>query len=133
LFLVLLVGAGLYFWMSQPKPIDGATATPQPPPSPTAPAPPVAGPTGVLVIDAAPWGQVVEVVDSSGKHHEPSDARFTPMALALPPGTYTIEVTNPSAREPFSRKATVRADTIETVSVVFRRVDPQEYFQRTGL
>ena len=127
LLLGVLGGAAFFLWPKPPAP------TPTPPvPSPT-PIPAVVGGNGTLVIDASPWGEVVDVVDGGGKHFEPSGARYTPLAIPVPPGTYTIQVKNPGSAEPFAKAATVQAAGTETVSFVFRRVNAQDYFQKTGL
>jgi serine/threonine-protein kinase len=113
-----------------PTPVSVPSASiPAPPP---ASEPPAAGPSGTLVIDAAPWGEVVAVVDASGRHHEPERARYTPLALALPPGSYSVEVRHPGAVQPLASTATVRSDSVERVSVTFRHVDAREYLQKTG-
>jgi hypothetical protein len=107
-----------------------ATTVPQPL-TPTA-EPAVAATSGTLVIDAIPWGEVIAVVDASGRHHEPDGAHYTPLAIALPPGTYNVEVRNPGAAEPLARVVTVRSQALERVSVAFRRVGAQEYLQKAG-
>src|SRR5262249_26952552 len=101
---------------------------------PSAPASgaPATGPAGTLVIDAAPWGEVVAVVDASGRHHEPERARYTPLALALPPGSYSVEVRHPGVAQPLATTATVRSESVERLSVTFRRVDARDYLQKTG-
>jgi serine/threonine-protein kinase len=131
--LVAVGGFALLRHQGAPSPTPtSAPATTVPPPSSPAAVAPAGGPNGTLVIDAVPWGEVVEVVDESGRHHEPGGARYTPLAIALPPGTYSVQVRNPRATEPLARVATVRSQTVERVSVVFRRVDAQDYLQKTG-
>src|SRR5262245_45731374 len=128
---VALGGVALLKRSSAPLPtLETAPATTLPP-APTAP-PAAAGPTGTLVIDAVPWGEVVAVVDASGRHHEPEGARYTPLALALPPGSYDVQVRNPGAPQPLASVATVRAQSLERLSVTFRRVDAREYLQKNG-
>jgi hypothetical protein len=136
LSLAALLGLGAAIvWLRNPSLPPSPAPSPanvQPaPPSPTA-VPPPASPTGTLVVDAAPWGEVVEVRDATGRRHELGAGRYTPMALALPPGTYTVILRRPGVSEPRTAVATVRADGVETVSVVFHRVDAQDYLERTG-
>jgi hypothetical protein len=83
-------------------------------------------------VDAIPWGEVVEVLDASGRRQKLGDARYTPLSIALPPGTYTVQVRNPGAPEPATKAVTVRSQALEAVSVVFRRVNAQDYLQKTG-
>jgi serine/threonine-protein kinase len=133
---VMFAAVGGVALLKRPRPPSTApslepASIASPAPSPTAP-PAAATPDGTLVIDAAPWGEVVEVVDAEGKHHEPGSTRYTPLALALPPGTYTVQVRHPGASKPQARTATVRAEAVERVSVVFRRVDALDYLQKSG-
>jgi serine/threonine-protein kinase len=88
---------------------------------------------GTLVIDALPWGEVVSITDSHGARHEPPGSRFTPLALPLPPGDYTIEVRNTAFAAPLSATVTVRAAQAERRLLEFRRVDAADYFKKTGL
>ena len=133
-FLLVAVGVvALLRGPSAPSPTPaGAPAATVPQPTPPTAVPPVAGPNGTLVIDAVPWGEVVAVVDASGGRHEPVGASYTPLAIALPPGTYSVQVRNPRAAEPLATMVTVRPQAVERVSVVFRRVNAQDYLQKTG-
>jgi hypothetical protein len=135
LLLVVAGGVALLRAPSPPSPTPASTAAaiiPLPPSATAAPSLAPAAPKGTLVIDALPWGEVVGVVDASGRHHEPADRRYTPLAIALPPGTYKVELRNPGVAEPLTRTATVRSEAVETVSVVFRRIGAQDYLQKTG-
>jgi serine/threonine protein kinase len=133
---VLSVAVGAITLLKRPSEAPSPTPASAPSisvaPSPAVAEPPATGPNGTLVIDAAPWGEVVAVVDSSGRHHEPERARYTPLALALPPGSYSVQVRHPGAAQPLASVATVRSQSLERVSVTFRRVDAREYLQRTG-
>jgi hypothetical protein len=84
------------------------------------------------VIDALPWGEVIEVVDAQGRRQKLPEAHDTPLALSLAPGSYTIEVKNPGFG---SQKATVsvRAADVARKTLEFRRVDASEYLRRSGL
>jgi serine/threonine-protein kinase len=132
--LFVMAGGIALLLRPSPPPPEGALAPTLPaPPSLTAsPSTPAPGPRGTLLIDAIPWGEVVEVVEPGGQHHEPSGARYTPLAIELPPGSYTVRVRHPGAPEPFEKAVTVRPEAVETVSVVFRRVSAQDYLQKTG-
>ena len=85
-----------------------------------------------MLFRSIPWGEVVEVLDASGRRQELNGARYTPLLIALPPGTYTVQVRNPGAPEPIAKAVTVRSQAAETVSVVFHRVSAQDYLQKTG-
>jgi tetratricopeptide (TPR) repeat protein len=95
-----------------------------------APAAPASG-AGLLVIDAAPWGEITEVLDATGKRL-PIAGAYTPAALSLAPGEYTIALRNPAFPRLVSLKARVQAARVQTQRAEFQRVDASEYFNRTG-
>jgi hypothetical protein len=87
---------------------------------------------GTLVIEALPWGEVVEVVDAQGRRQALPPSRDTPLCLSLAPGSYTVEVKSPGFG---SQKASlsVRAADVERKVLEFRRVDAADYLRRSGL
>jgi hypothetical protein len=46
--------------------------------------------TGLLVLQATPWGRVTEITDGDGYGVSLPDEVHTPLALYLPPGLYRI-------------------------------------------
>jgi len=136
---LLLVIAGVGFMLTRGGPAP--TPSPEPPPSTVPVVSVTRSPTstlggtataGTLLIDALPWGEVVEVVDAQGRRQTLPSLRDTPLALSLAPGSYTIEVKNPGFG---SQKATVsvRAADVERKTLEFRRVDASDYLRRSGL
>jgi len=103
--------------------------------SPTAaPAAVAAGSGGTLVVDALPWGELVAITDGNGaKQSLDPGSRYTPVAVRLPPGEYTIEVRNPSFPQPVTLRAAIASGKVETRVAEFRRVDAAAYFRRVGL
>jgi hypothetical protein len=77
--------------------------------------PAVAAGTGTLIVDALPWGEVLEIADAKGVAQALPENRFTPLALSLAPGEYTLRVRPPKG-EPRSVTVTVRASGAETSS-----------------
>ncbi len=65
------------------------------------PGPPAA--TGTAIVNAVPWGRLVEVVDEAGNPH-PAAPRgaYTPVSIALPPGKYVARLENAHFKEPVS-------------------------------
>jgi len=131
--LALALGGGL-LWLRRPAPpadssVRLETASPQPSATPPAA---IAVPTGTLVIDALPWGEVVAVNDAHGAAHAPQAMRHTPLALSLPAGDYTIEVRHPGFQSPLSAGVSVRAGEVTTKVLEFRRIDAADYFRKTG-
>jgi predicted Ser/Thr protein kinase len=89
--------------------------------------------SGTLLIDALPWAEVVAVRDAQGARRELGSTPFTPLALALPPGEYTVEVRNPAFPGSQSARASVRSGAVERCQLEFRRLDAAEYFRQSGL
>jgi hypothetical protein len=87
--------------------------------------------TGLLVIDASPWGEVTEILDAAGKRL-PISSPYTPTALSLAPGEYTIALRNPGFPRAVSMKARVEPARVQTRRAEFQTVDASEYFNKTG-
>lgn len=107
--------------------------------SPVPPAEATKGPlipaaqTGLLVIDALPWGRVDRLVDSEGKSFLEGASQFTPWSVRVPPGRYTAVVTNPNfPGRTLSLSAEVGADGKGLCSGKFEPVDARAYFETLG-
>ncbi|HRC86203.1 MAG TPA: hypothetical protein PK413_11385, partial [Thermoanaerobaculia bacterium] len=111
----------------------------QPPRPSLAPAPKLvtsspsaASATGRLVIDAVPWGEVVALRDASGRSQALPSERRTPLILALPPGQYVAEVSNPGASTP-GRCMTEVVDGKESLCTVqVLSLKAEDYFDVAG-
>jgi tetratricopeptide (TPR) repeat protein len=88
-------------------------------------------PTGTLVIDAVPWATVVAIESVDGTAQQLPTPASTPLAVALPEGTYTVRIAGP----PPDAAARVLTITVQAGSVAstpmerFRSVTPEEYFE----
>jgi len=88
---------------------------------------------GLLVIDALPWGVIDRVEDSAGKNWVGGAEIYTPLAIAVPPGKYSIVVTN--ARFPGKRLShwvEVRSGKTGMWIGRFEPIDPKVYFETQG-
>jgi serine/threonine-protein kinase len=94
-------------------------------------APPVA--PGDLRINAFPWGQVVSVKDANGVEQLSSGATDTPLLLSLPPGDYTVRLTNPNSQRSVDLKATVTSGAIATAEAELDRIDAAAYVDAIGI
>jgi len=47
---------------------------------------------GLLVMDTQPWGEVTRVTGEDGREVELPASRFTPLAIEVAPGQYTVEI-----------------------------------------
>lgn len=88
--------------------------------------------TGRLLVDAAPWGEVVRVQDAGGGAVELPPERSTPLVLDLPAGRYTVELVHPDADAPASCEVEVVAGGSARCSAVLHRLDAREYFRQAG-
>ena len=98
---------------SRQLPVSAPLPTPSPVAKETIPgtAPPVLLPaaTGVLQVDARPWGELVRLVAADGREVPlPADA-VTPLAITLPEGSYTAWLRHPQAGAERSCEAHVAA------------------------
>jgi serine/threonine-protein kinase len=90
---------------------------------------------GALIVDALPWGEVVEVRDAEGKTQPIPAAAYTPIVLSLPPGRYRIRLRNPA----FQQSAVIAAEVsagggTQPVRAVaeFRAGDVDEFLKGMG-
>jgi len=88
--------------------------------------------SGLLIIDALPWGEVTEVLDSKGKRQSLGESPFTPLVLSLPPGDYKISIKNPGSPKPLTLTATIKDAGVEKKIAEFRRIDAEEYLKKAG-
>jgi tetratricopeptide (TPR) repeat protein len=147
---VALTGGGLGWWLAHreevpPSPapsvepdISPSTDTaetrsslPTPSPIPPPDLAPATG-SGLLIVDALPWGEVTAVLDSNGKRHTLGDSPFTPFVLGLPPGEYKISIKGPDSRQPIALTATIKDAAVERKMAEFRRIDADDYLKRAG-
>ncbi|HEY6321531.1 MAG TPA: serine/threonine-protein kinase [Thermoanaerobaculia bacterium] len=92
-------------------------------------------PAGALIVDALPWGEVVEVRDARGKSQPIPAAAYTPIVLSLPPGRYTIRLRNPAFPQPAVIAAEVPAGSeTQPVRAVaeLRAGDADEFLKGMG-
>jgi serine/threonine-protein kinase len=93
----------------------------------------VAAPSGRVMIDASPWGEVVAVIASDGKQVDTPPRASTPMLLTLPPGEYEVKVSLPGGdQEPRSCRVTVTAAGLERCRVELTPVTGRQYFKESG-
>lgn len=89
--------------------------------------------SGLLIIDALPWARVESVESASGQNWLSSSETYTPLALALPPGEYTVVLT--SAAFPGKRvrlSAQVHPGRSAHCMGRFEPVNPKDYFKNRG-
>jgi serine/threonine-protein kinase len=96
------------------------------------PAPELDPAKGLLVMDAVPWGEVVRVTDGGGRALRLPEETSTPLALAVTPGVYTVEISSPVSLESRTCQAQVTAAGAARCATDFYRLAALEYFQEAG-
>ncbi|MFP3941526.1 MAG: protein kinase domain-containing protein [Thermoanaerobaculia bacterium] len=87
---------------------------------------------GLLVVDAVPWAEVVGVTGPEDRTVPLFAERSTPLALSVPVGSYTVELTRPDAAQPATCRAEVTGSGIARCTVRFPTLEPLEYFNEAG-
>ena len=92
-----------------------------------------AGEPGVLVVSAAPWGEVVSITGADGAQVELPDDVATPCVVTVEAGSYKVLVRGPSDGE----QSEVRVDVVagETVhgDASFSAPTADDFLTRYGL
>ena len=87
---------------------------------------------GLLIVDAQPWGQLVEISSSDGVPAPLPEETYTPLALRLPPGMYRILLAHPGTQERLACEAILAAAQRHKCSVPFAPPEPLAYFKSLG-
>ncbi|MEM7353231.1 MAG: hypothetical protein AAF657_20720, partial [Acidobacteriota bacterium] len=96
------------------------------------PVPSVVAESGVLILDAVPWGEVVAIADGAGRPVAlPAEAE-TPLMLDLPAGEYRITISNPELDLTLEVVEQVESSKTRRRFVELGAVDVAGYFARAG-
>lgn len=88
--------------------------------------------TGRLIIDANPWAEVVEVVGADGERVGLNGAKYTPLVVALAPGSYEVVLRNTEHGEKTIQTDIVAGQTTSEV-VPLADIDEDAFLQSLGL
>ena len=123
-----LVGGG-----STEEPEEAAIPEPPKPrietPADLAAAPP---PMGQVLVDAVPWGEIVEITNRDGYLLDLPEVVQTPTSLSLEPGLYRIQVAKENVAEPSECEVDVLLYEPVECRVSFPAPSALEYFKDTG-
>ena len=89
-------------------------------------------PTFPVLVEAAPWGEILQIVDDTGQEVPLPEARATPIMVDLPEGSFVISVTDPRTAESSSCEVSVSASIAEPCAITFPPIDPLDYFKDAG-
>lgn len=88
--------------------------------------------TGVLVVHAVPWARVLTLKDEQGKSLPlPSDA-VTPLYLPLPPGSYSLELSDPENGKTVAATVQVRPGLTTRSVIPLREIPAEEFLKELG-
>jgi serine/threonine protein kinase len=86
--------------------------------------------TGTLVLNALPWGRVERIVDAAGTPMTLPQESHTPLRLALPAGTYKVEISNPRLPSPREVEVTIRLGETAEQTVSLLPTNADAYLER---
>ena len=146
--LLLALALGILRWSSRSDrtavasrvnlPATAAPSTvaeqPRPGPKAVAPSPRLVPLRGLLRVNALPWARVVSVAAADGRSVAARHSEFTPLALEVATGSYTVVLRGPDGHE--TKTVVVDVDGgagTKPRVVVFTRVDADDYLRRAGL
>jgi hypothetical protein len=88
--------------------------------------------SGILAIDASPWGRVLEIRNSDQTLQELPSGSDTPLSLTLLEGDYTVVITAADGESRFELPARVQRQQVETVRPAQILMNAQDYFEKSG-
>lgn len=91
-----------------------------------------AEPPGQLLINALPWAQVTSVKNALGVE-QLTGAAETPLLLALPPGSYKVQLANPNSKRSIVLDGVVTANAVSRVEAELDRIDIGTYVDSIGI
>jgi serine/threonine protein kinase len=71
-----------------------------------------ATPTGYVILNVVPWAEITSIQNSAGKPVPLTEKQYTPCRLALPEGTYTLQLSNPAFGNPITVTVEVKIGQI---------------------
>jgi len=115
---------------SEPTPVPAAPSV-----VPASTEPVIADPTpatGIARLAAAPWAEVLEIVDAGG-HRQPLPAEpFTPLLLQLPGGRFRVTLRYPEGAEPVTCELDIVAGAVADCAPAAADTDAIAYFKAAG-
>jgi len=87
---------------------------------------------GLLLIDSQPWGEVGRVINAEGHEVELPENRYTPLALELSPGPYTVEISRPDVDGVETCKVVVESEDAVHCELQLAAMDASEFFKEIG-
>jgi len=92
----------------------------------------IAAMSGVLAIDASPWGRVIEVRNSDQTPQDLPAGSDTPLSLTLLEGNYTVVLAGPDGDSRYELQANVQRQQVERVRPSQGLMSAQDYFEKSG-
>ncbi len=89
-------------------------------------------PPGILIIDAAPWGEIRQILGPAGLPRTPPSDAVTPLVLELPAGRYRIDLAGPPGSAPQSCEVELASALTERCRLSFAALEAIDYFRESG-
>ena len=87
---------------------------------------------GIVLLDAQPWGQILELEDQNGERPPFSGPPSTPRLLSLPPGTYRLVLGHPPSGHQEETTFEVVSGERQEIRFVLSTLEPDQYFEAMG-
>ena len=88
--------------------------------------------TSTLLVDAVPWGQITAITAADNTPQPVPNGGYTPISLALPPGSYTLTLAHPSRIEPVTLQVTLEEGERVQEVVELGTPDVDSFFKDMG-
>ncbi|MEM1412009.1 MAG: serine/threonine-protein kinase [Pseudomonadota bacterium] len=92
----------------------------------------IAAMTGLLAIDAVPWGEVTSIVNAQGEAQELPTNASTPLLVPLLEGEYTVSIRHQDDVAPEELVVQVTAQGVEQAQARFEAITADQSFERSG-
>jgi hypothetical protein len=94
--------------------------------------PTVTEPMALVWVDAIPWGRIESITSPSGEVYPTPSPAETPLLLELPPGDWTVALSNPEAEEERRCELSLSLEAPANCRVEFERLSVDDYFREAG-
>ncbi len=84
--------------------------------------------TGFLLIDASPWAQVESIAGRTGTVASETQGAYTPLRVAIPAGSYSVVLYNPSLNLKKTVQVRVEPGGSASAIAVFQRTSATDFF-----
>jgi serine/threonine protein kinase len=92
----------------------------------------IAAMSGVLAVDASPWGRVLEIRNAGQELQTLPGSGDTPLSITLLEGDYTVVLAGPDGSSRFELPVSVNRQTVQLVRPDQSLMNSGDYFEKSG-